>query len=261
MTSEVIEMQGRALASEQAAMPPVNSPMGMMLAAVKSGATLDQVEKMMDLQERWEANEARKAYVAAMAAFKAEPITIIKAKQVSFTTRDGDKTSYSHAELSDVTEAIGPAMAKHDLSFRWNVRQADDSRISVDCIITHVQGHSETVTMSGSPDASGKKNAIQQSASTVTYLQRYTLLAATGLSTKGQDDDGTAAGAALLDGWLEAIEQAEDVQSLDAVLKDGTKALSKQKGAGAVENYRAFMAAVQARNKALKAASKESGNG
>ncbi|WP_080398455.1 ERF family protein [Burkholderia pseudomallei] len=51
-------------------------------------------------------------------------------------------------------------------------------------------GHSKMVTMSGAPDNSGKKNAIQQAASTITYLQRYTLLAATGMSTKDDDDDG-----------------------------------------------------------------------
>jgi len=255
MTTEIIEAQPRDLIAEPATLPAANSPMGMMLAALGQGATLEQVEKMMDLQERWEASEARKAHVEAMTAFKAEPITIIKGKRVTF----GD-TSYSHAELSDVTEAIGPAMAKHGLGFRWDVHQAGDGRISVDCIITHVRGHSEIVTMSAAPDGSGKKNPIQQSASTVTYLQRYTLLAATGLSTRGQDDDGIAAGAALADGWLQSVEEAATLDALERVLKDGTQELSKQKGAGAVENYRAFMAAVQIRNKAIKAANKGAGN-
>lgn len=44
--------------------------------------------------------------------------------------------------------------------------------------------------MRASPDNSGSKNAIQAVGSTVTYLQRYTLLAATGLAAAGQDDDG-----------------------------------------------------------------------
>jgi hypothetical protein len=80
-------------------------------------------------------------------------------------------------------------MAKHGLSFDWDIHQTA-GMITVDCIVTHKLGHSKKVTMSGAPDTSGKKNAIQQAASTITYLQRYTLLAATGMSTKDEDDDG-----------------------------------------------------------------------
>jgi len=39
----------------------------------------------MALQERWEANEAKKAYVSAMTAFKSESIEILKDKSVSFS--------------------------------------------------------------------------------------------------------------------------------------------------------------------------------
>lgn len=165
------------------------TPAALLAIAVNQGADLDRLDKLMALQERWEANEARKAYVSAMAAFKAEPMEILKRKLVSFTTRDGDTTSYHHAELSDVTDAVVPAMGKHGLSHRWDVTQQSGS-ITVTCQVTHRLGHVESVSMTAAPDASGKKNAIQQVASTVTYLQRYTLLALTGMATKGMDDDG-----------------------------------------------------------------------
>lgn len=243
--NEVIDAPARAVATPTAG-PAATSPMGMMLAALSQGATLEQVEKMMDLQERWEANEARKAFVQAMTAFKAEPIVILKRKRVGFDTKDGGNTSYNHAELSDVTEAISPTMAKHELSYRWDVRQGD-GRVTVDCVITHVRGHSETVTMSGAPDTSGKKNAIQQAASTVTYLQRYTLLAATGMSTKGADDDGVGAGEyrnALLDEWAEKLQTAKSEQDLRALSREGQKIFnSKRDQVG----FRDFSTLVQAR--------------
>ena len=169
------------------------TPADLLRIAVETGAALDRMERLMALQERWEANEARKAFVVAMAAFKAEPMTIFKKKGVGYTTRDGDFVGYKHAELSDVTEVVCPAMSKHGLSHRWDVVQ-EGKKIIVHCIITHSLGHSERVTMEGEPDNSGKKNAIQQVASTVQYLQRYTLLAATGMSTKGTDDDGNGSG-------------------------------------------------------------------
>ncbi|OJA98953.1 ERF family protein [Burkholderia ubonensis] len=165
------------------------TPSDLLRIAVEGGADIEKLERLMTLQERWEANEARKAFVTAMAAFKREPVEIYKRKQVGYKTREGDFVGYKHAELSDVTAAIAPAMAKHGLSFDWDIHQGNGT-ITVDCVVTHVMGHSKMVTMSGAPDNSGKKNLIQQAASTITYLQRYTLLAATGMSTKDEDDDG-----------------------------------------------------------------------
>lgn len=162
----------------------VTTPSHLLTMAVQQGADLDKLEKLMALNERYEANEARKAFTAAMTGFRSEKVDIYKAKNVSFKG-----TSYNHAELSDVTEAVNPALAKHHLSFRWDVQQ-NGPQITVACILTHIDGHSEQITMSGPPDDSGSKNKIQQIASTVTYLQRYTLLAITGMSTKGMDDDG-----------------------------------------------------------------------
>ncbi|KVG33830.1 hypothetical protein WJ30_07095 [Burkholderia diffusa] len=200
-----VELTGTEAAEPRAAQPPAvaqstapapqrtalatATPGELLRIAVENNADLDRLEKLMQLQERWEANEARKAFVAAMAAFKREPVEIYKRKRVGYETNNGGFVGYKHAELSDVTDAIAPAMAKHGLSFDWDIHQGNGT-ITVDCVVTHVMGHSKMVTMSGAPDNSGKKNLIQQAASTITYLQRYTLLAATGMSTKDEDDDG-----------------------------------------------------------------------
>lgn len=191
---------------------PNGSPMGSAMAFLQAGGNIDQLNHMMDLQDRWEANEARKAFTVAMTGFKAEPVQILKRKNVSF-----NDVSYNHAELSDVTDGIGPALAKHQLSYRWNIRQ-EGSAIKVDCILTHVKGHSETVTLSAAPDASGKKNAIQQVASATTYLQRYTLLAITGMSTKGMDDDGRSSepDASQDTQALDWIAAADSIESMEA---------------------------------------------
>ena len=165
------------------------SPSALLRIAVEQGADLDRMERLMALQERWEATEARKSFVQAMASFKAEPLVIFKKKSVGYTTKEGAFVGYKHAELADVTEVIVPAMARHGLSHRWVPRQVD-GLVHVDCIVTHSAGHSETITLSAPPDASGKKNSIQAIASTLSYLERYTLLAASGMATTGMDDDG-----------------------------------------------------------------------
>lgn len=198
-------------------LPTAASPAQVLQLAAANGASIDQLERLLALQERWEANEARKAFVLAMTQFKAEPLEIFKRKRVSFETRDGETTAYNHAELSDVVDVVVPAMARHQLSHRWDVRQGD-GRIRVACHVTHKAGHSESVEMDAAPDASGKKNAIQQVASAITYMQRYTLLAVCGLATKDVNkvDDGRGSG----DPEGDDIVPTEILQGLHATTDD-----------------------------------------
>lgn len=220
--SDIIEgqvVEARGAANLPSTIQHANPYPAMIEKIIDRGGDLANLDKMLDLQIKWEANEARKAFVAAMAAFKAEPMEILKRKLVEFETNTGT-TSYTHAELSDVTDVVVPAMGKHGLSHRWDVQQ-EGGQITVTCMITHELGHSESVSMTAAPDASGKKNAIQQVASAVTYLQRYTLLSATGMATKGMDDDGRSFVQAEAEphpdqAWIDALEECADVDSLRA---------------------------------------------
>lgn len=164
------------------------SPAEMINLAISGGADLDKLEKLLIIQERWEANEARKAYHKSMAEFKANPPTIHKNKKVNYQTSKGN-TSYSHADLNNVVELITPALSRHNLSASWKTSQSGDL-VTVTCKITHILGHSEDTPLTAKGDDSGSKNSIQALGSTITYLERYTLLAATGLATKDQDTDG-----------------------------------------------------------------------
>jgi hypothetical protein len=142
----------------------------------------------MDLQERYEAGKAKKAYVVAMTAFKQEaPAVLKKGDRVDFQTSKG-RTAYNYANLGSIVQEITAVLGKHELSASWGTSQ-NGLDVTVTCNITHVGGHRESVTLTGPVDDSGNKNRIQAVGSTVTYLQRYTLLAALGLAT-GEDDDG-----------------------------------------------------------------------
>lgn len=214
----------------QAAVPAAAmNPAGLLALAVQQGADLDKLERLMALQERWEATEARKAFVAALAAFKAAPPELTKNKRVSFDTGRG-KTAYEHATLDHVSAAIGAALTAHGLSHRWEVEQLEGGLIRVSCVLTHVLGHSERVSMQAGADQSGSKNNIQALGSTVTYLQRYTLLAATGMAVKGQDNDGAGGGGeaqldeGVLADHLAAIDAASDTEGLKGAFSLAWKA-------------------------------------
>jgi hypothetical protein len=180
-----------------------NSPAELIKLAISNGSNLEQLEKLLAIRRNYEADEARKAYHVAMAEFKKNPPKIDKDRQVSF-----GNTKYAHASLGHVTELISTELSKHGLSAAWDIKQ--NGAVSVTCRITHIQGHSEETTITAPADTSGSKNAIQAVGSTITYLQRYSLLALCGLATFDQDDDGQAAGPVK-----EFIDEKQKGQILD----------------------------------------------
>lgn len=165
----------------------VATPAEMLAQAVSSGAGIEVVEKLLTLHERWEAMQARKAFDNAMAELRQNMPTIIKTQEASF---GNGKAAYQYEDLSAVTEALSPIMAACGLSFRWKTASTDKG-VSVTCVLSHKDGHSEETTLSAGLDTSGSKNPIQALGSAVTYLQRYTLKAAVGVAA-AKDDDGHA---------------------------------------------------------------------
>ncbi len=184
---------------EPTALVPV-TPMDMLNRAVNSGADLDMIEKLMNLQERWETSNARKAFDEAVAAAKAEIPPI--------TRNATGHNSKKYADFSAIASVVDPILGRHGLSYRFRTTQGD--RISVTCVLSHKAGHHEETTLAGPADTSGNKNAIQAIGSTLTYLQRYSLVQMLGLAAAA-DDDGKAGAAG------EAISQAQADNLIDLI--------------------------------------------
>ena len=84
------------------------TPMAMISQAVANGASMEMIEKLMALQERIEAGQARKAFDAALAAAKAEFPVIAKNRLVDFETNNGaSRTTYRHEDLGEIARAVG----------------------------------------------------------------------------------------------------------------------------------------------------------
>lgn len=169
-----------------------DAPMALIERAVIAGAGVETIEKLMALQERFEANRARRAFDAAIAAARAEIKPIVKTAEVDFSTSKG-RTNYKHETLDAIASQIDPILARHGLSYRFRSRQ-DAGGVHVTCVIAHREGYSEETTLSGPPDMSGNKNPYQGIGSACSYLQRYTLKLALGLSAAKDNDANSVAG-------------------------------------------------------------------
>lgn len=152
-------------------------------AATSNDIDVGKLEKLLDVKERWDRQQAKRQFDEAMTKFRHSAPTIAR-------TAEGHNSKY--AKLHKSLEAIQPLMHECGLSHSWRTNQ-DSGQIAVTCIVTHIAGHSEQTTLSSAPDTSGGKNSIQAIASAVSYLERYTLFAILGLASGEMDDDGKGA--------------------------------------------------------------------
>lgn len=160
------------------------TPASLLSQAIDKGLTVDSLEKLMALQERWEANQSRKAFFEALATFQRKCPVLKKSKVVAFKD-----VKYKYVPLPSIVNQIKNILSDCGLTYRWETKD-ENLNLSVTCIITHKDGHSESTSMSAAADDSGSKNKIQSRGSAISYLQRYTLIGALGISSADDDNDG-----------------------------------------------------------------------
>lgn len=176
-----------------AALQTVQDPTSLISQAIEKGLGVAELEKLLGLQERWEATQARKAFFEAFTRFQAAAPDIRKTKKVDVDLKTGGKMVYNYAPLSEICRQISKPLEANEISYRWEIKD-DGATINVTALISHVLGHTERTSMTVSPDATGAKNAIQARGSAIEYAKRYTLVGGLGLSTTDSDLDGQQPG-------------------------------------------------------------------
>lgn len=230
-----------------------STPMSLIERAVTNGASVETLERLMTLQERREATQARKAYITAMSMARKDFAPIVK-------SNDGYKARYKFETLDDVLAAVGGPLADNGFSFDWITEDQPNGYIRVTCVVTHEDGHQRTNSMSGDPkavaDAGANMNGMQRVGAVVTYLQRYTLKAALGVAaakdTDAAADEPAPASAPAFDlaPWKERLTACNgNVSTLKAFAAD-LKKVSGEVPPPALKEMRALWAeAMQAAEK------------
>ena len=239
---QIIDQAGEPL-------PVVNPWIGIIQSSVEKGADISTIEKFIKLQREEEDRQNERGFNSDFSKLQSLMPEISKTGRASFKTKGGGNMSYNYDQLSDICNSIKPLLSECGLSFSWQQRQ-ENGIIAVQCTLRHKGGHSINNSMSSSPDSSGQKNAIQQIASTVTYLQRYTLKALLGIASN--DDDGKAstqleadkAGASNFASFKASfnanIESKKTIEELTAFKNEAVNYSAKHEPKFCTEIYRKF---------------------
>lgn len=189
-----------------------NSPARLLELAIQKDADVDKLERLMDMQVRWEERQSQKAFTQAITEFQSK-CPVIKKQKAGH--------NYNYAPLSDIVAQIKDVLAGCNLSYRFE-QQHNQQEIEVICVVTHKDGHSERTAMKANPDTSGSKNTIQAAGSTVTYLQRYTMIGALGITTADEDMDGRIGNEVDYLPFLNCIrENLEEIYQIKEALANG----------------------------------------
>lgn len=166
----------------------LSSPSEMITAAMASNADLEKLEKLLVLQERWEANEARKKYAKSFAAAQAKIKAVTKSKL-------NRQTNSKYADLGDVIEEAQPIYTEEGFAvifYEGDTTKENHMRVCAD--ILHESGHKESYHYDVPLDGVGiKGNAnmtgIHGKASSTSYGRRYLMCMIWNIPT-GDDSDG-----------------------------------------------------------------------
>lgn len=180
----------------------------------------------VDGQRRMQEMQDERAFADAMADFKKNPPKIIK-NRVARAEKDGRLLyTYNFADLDAYATAIMAGLAERGITWSFPFTEANE-KITVSCILRYGLYTHEPTTMTAGPDNTGGKNAIQAKASTISYLERYTLCGASGFTAAMPDSDGKPPKSDApqketipddkVDEWIEALQQAPDIDALKAV--------------------------------------------
>ena len=190
-----------------------NSPADMIRMAVSGKADLVQLEKLLALQERYEANNARKIFTESFASAQAKISSVLK-------TKVNPITHSKYADLGDIIVSASRIYTAEGFSvifYEGDTVIPEHIRVCAD--ILHKAGHKETYHYDVPLDGTGLKGNINMTkihgkSSSVSYGRRYLMCMIWNIPTQ-DDNDGN-------NGVVEYITQDEGNKILDMVNATGS---------------------------------------
>lgn len=179
---------------------PEGSAVALIREAIASGKSPEYLRELLAVRQLWEDSESKKAFNFSISEFQ---------RRAPIIAKEDKAYDKQYARMDRIWREIRPLLTELGLSVTWQICELRDQACHVEGQLRHRQGHGERLVQDiPMPELIKGQNKAQQMGSAATYARRYALCAALGIVT-GEDDDGHAAGGALV-----TADQAEELRAL-----------------------------------------------
>ena len=188
--------------------------------AIDAKLDIHSLRELILLKKQWDADQAKKAYIEAMAQFQKECPIIIKSKSGGVTKTGVVAYKFAPIDIILTTknkngESVKALISKHGFSYTFNTPITTDKGIKICMKITHNIGHSELSELEMPfVEKTGVMSPPQVIASTMSYAKRYAFMNGFGILTGDEDND--AQGKELLEEQL--MKLIADWESKDEII-------------------------------------------
>ncbi len=213
--------------------PAIDPKDAFLLEVLKQGASLDQMQRLIDMRNAEQERQAKLSFDEHFAEMQRD-FTEIHAKRV----KQGH--NYKYAPIEVLVNAYGPTIAKHGFSFRWGKEKSLDGGGKQSLMYVSGFGHTEEITFDlPKLDGTSQMNPIQVAGAMSSYGHRYTFLAGFGITVEDEDTDGnlTFEDGVKYAAEVALIREAKDMDELAADFKllyqkldnEGRQIISREK--------------------------------
>ena len=173
--------------------------------AIEQKLPVEQMTKLFELYKDVKIEQAKEAFIKALADFQKEVPIIEKTKKVF--NKDGKTIRYMYAPIDSVIKQIKSPLAENGFSYTWDSAR-EDHHIKVVCALTHIAGHIQHSSFDVPIVESQFMSSPQSYATAQSYAERYTLLNVLGIATADEDTDS-----ADTDNNKEALSQKAQIMN------------------------------------------------
>lgn len=193
------------------------SPGELITTALDRGASIDVIQKLLDMRDRLRAEEAESAFREALTRFQAECPVVIKKSKVMNKPEKGGGERFRFAPIDDIERATKTYRERNGLShtFKTEIISEPFKGVRVTIFISHVLGHCETSSFEVPIDPDAFMTAPQKWLSAASFSKRVAMCNGYGIITGKEDDDTES----VIDDHPEETEEQKAARKQDELVK------------------------------------------
>lgn len=176
-------------------LPQKFDPERIIAKAIEHKIDVAAMKELLEMRRQLKAEQAKESFFNALSGFQSKCPIIAKKWEVK--NREG-VVIYRFAPLDEIQRVVAPFLREFGLSYRFDTELKEIDKIKfkiTHCIVSHVDGHSESSSFSVPIEESSKLiNGAQMHGSAGSYSKRYAFCNAFGILTGDEDNDGQDAG-------------------------------------------------------------------